>query len=1451
MDSNTVTAGIDVIIDPTRATIGERQAIQSLDRIITHGQRLSAANDNLGNSFNRLGQNVGGVRRSVGPLDEAMGALSDTVRTIAFGAATAGALSLTGAFVASTKAASDYADVLARISTNVDTATFNMKGLSEGILEQSAAFGGMPVQTANAAYDIISAGADSASEALTTLTAANKLAVGGITTVGVAADGLTSVLNAYAARGLTAAQASDAMFISARDGKTSIEDLSSNLGQVAPLAATIGVSFDEVTGALAVLTKGGIKTSESVTGVKAILSSIIKPSDEAAKLAKKLGIEFNSVALATTGLRGVLQDVAAKTKGSSEAMAVLYGGTEALVPALALTADKGREFATTMENMASKAGATELAVKKMMEGSPGLQWQRVLASANVEMTKLGTSVSQAALPALRFLADNMGTIVSVIELALIPLSVRLVGLWGTAMVQSIVTLGATAVMRFASMSAAQGVLAASTATLSGALNGMLGLVGGPLGLAIGAAAVGIYTLASNSSQARAVVDELADSATKTASSASDTHTQSLLAARGVSTFGGEAGAAAQQLWGMASAAKAAAIETAKLNYTKAKTTFDTAYGQTTGGIKRRAGSAWKELQDPNQTVGDAARSTGALTQAGWDYLWRPSDKKAMAATQQAYNQAQEAWRTLQDVRNGKEENYLPNKVTPGAPFQKDSTDKKKGKTDAERLAERIDDWWKKLDGDSKDAEATYKALSAAADAGENLSIASADTAKQLEIQRLAGHDITAQEKDRIATALQNGRNAKFLSDELLAAEQRKYDLQIEQALLDKKRAGLTEGQLEVERGVLKFRSEAQKTGLDLQSSTYKLAETKLRTDLASKDAIEAQNRAYDEQKEKLKALVDQGKSVLAEFSPGAALTGQLDELTKKRDAADAYYKDTQTKYGTELTKLFGVEKAYQDTIKGISRAASEATTQFKTRWFDAIDVIASNFTGKVGDAINGIADALYRFRTQGTDRDVTLAGGLAGLLGGKALTSYRQEATDKNGGLLDALKNPMKSMSDGFKDFKKLFTDPGQGGFAASLGKGLARAGAGMQMGSAADSLVRAFGGKGSRTGSAIGGALGGAVGGPIGGFLGGTVGSLVGGLFKKTAKSQATITGLGDAQLSGTSADRRDAASGMAGGVQKQLSQLATELGATVGSFRVSIGTYKDKIRVNANGGAIGGVKGSGAISYASEAEAIAAAVEFAVKQGALQGLGDLEGKLVKAFSLDAALAVIKDWRAAMDDFAAMTDPVTAAVQSVSKSLDALRGNMVKVGATTTDLIKLDEYRAAKLKQVLKDQVSGFQDILNQLNGDAGGVSSYNQLNDSLRKLDTFRADIAAGKQVDQAAFTDLAGQIISKAGEVYGINTKDYQDIAALLRTTTTGAMDSATTAFNKAAGNGDVVKAVSAQTDAYTANQNTMIAQQGRMEALMKENIELQKQIKAALTGSGVGGLSAEGAKVNTDW
>ena len=389
-------------------------------------------------------------------------------------------------------ASAEFGTAMAEVSTLLDD-TSSVDGLSDSVRELSREYGQAPTAQAKALYQIISAGASNAADATTILTAANKLAIGGVTDVATAADGLTSILNAYGAEVGTASDVSDALFVAMKAGKTTIGELSNSIGQVAPLASQAGAGLEEILAATAALTKGGVSTSEAMTQLRGILAAVVKPTKEASDAAEELGLDFSAAALKSKGLAGFLADVQAKTGGSTEAMAKLFGGVEALGGALALTGKASNVFRAILEDMAKKAGLTETAFAKMSE-TPEMAALRFKAA----LKDLQISLGQAVTALTPFLEGATGILKAITDLPG-PLKSAVLGFGalgtGIAVVAGpLMNLTATAKLAAAAFAAKTSAVGALVPTLSSAGAATLGFAGriGSLLPQLGLVAAGLY-----------------------------------------------------------------------------------------------------------------------------------------------------------------------------------------------------------------------------------------------------------------------------------------------------------------------------------------------------------------------------------------------------------------------------------------------------------------------------------------------------------------------------------------------------------------------------------------------------------------------------------------------------------------------------------------------------------------------------------------------------------------------------------------------------------------------------------------------------------------------------------------------------------------------------------------------------------------------------------------------
>ena len=260
-----------------------------------------------------------------------------------------------------------FETALAKVSTIADTSKVSVGDLNKQILDTSGSMGVAAADIAEAAYQAISAGQDTAN-AVAFAGQASKLAAAGFTSSSSVVDILTTALNAY---GLSADQAihvSDVLLTTQNLGKTSVDELSSSMGKVIPLAAAYGVTVENLSSGLAVMTANGIATAEATTYTKSMLNELGDAGSTVGKiLQKQTGKSFAQLNAEGKSLGDVLQILYQSVGGSSTAFAGLWSSVEAGTGALSLASGGAEHFNDVLSQMQNSAGATETAYETMTD----------------------------------------------------------------------------------------------------------------------------------------------------------------------------------------------------------------------------------------------------------------------------------------------------------------------------------------------------------------------------------------------------------------------------------------------------------------------------------------------------------------------------------------------------------------------------------------------------------------------------------------------------------------------------------------------------------------------------------------------------------------------------------------------------------------------------------------------------------------------------------------------------------------------------------------------------------------------------------------------------------------------------------------------------------------------------------------------------------------------------
>ena len=258
-----------------------------------------------------------------------------------------------------------------------------------------------------ASYDVASAGFGKAADITKILEASLLGAVGGMTDIGTVSDAATSVMNAFGLTTDSVSKIVDGFVQTQNDGKIVVGQYASQIGRVAPIAAAAGVGIDELNAAISTVTAQGVPVESTFSGINQIIASIVKPTSEAAKAAKRLGLDFSSAAIKTKGFGGFLEDVIQKTGGSEVEITKLFGSVDALKALMPLINDDLVTFNKNLDNQKNATGAAGDAADIM-----GQTVSSQISQIVNNITTLVRGLDQVLGPAIKGLLDLINSVLT-------------------------------------------------------------------------------------------------------------------------------------------------------------------------------------------------------------------------------------------------------------------------------------------------------------------------------------------------------------------------------------------------------------------------------------------------------------------------------------------------------------------------------------------------------------------------------------------------------------------------------------------------------------------------------------------------------------------------------------------------------------------------------------------------------------------------------------------------------------------------------------------------------------------------------------------------------------------------------------------------------------------------------------------------------------------------------
>jgi len=200
--------------------------------------------------------------------------------------------------------------------------------------EQMALKFGYDMKTTGDALYFVISGVQKTSDALPIMAQAMMLAKAGGADLKTVSDALVSSLNAYGVGAGSAAHFSDVMAVAVTSGKMTFQQLASAIGISATTAAASGISFDEVSAALASLTQEFHSTQRASQDLSFLLRATSLNADTVSSAASKLGLTFDSAGYAAMDTGKKLIYLANISKGNEKDFLAMTGGAKGLQDAM-------------------------------------------------------------------------------------------------------------------------------------------------------------------------------------------------------------------------------------------------------------------------------------------------------------------------------------------------------------------------------------------------------------------------------------------------------------------------------------------------------------------------------------------------------------------------------------------------------------------------------------------------------------------------------------------------------------------------------------------------------------------------------------------------------------------------------------------------------------------------------------------------------------------------------------------------------------------------------------------------------------------------------------------------------------------------------------------------------------------------------------------------------------
>jgi TP901 family phage tail tape measure protein len=346
---------------------------------------------------------------------EANEASSEKVKNAAFIAAAV----VAGIGYEAVKSAMNFQTLTTRLVTTAGESQSALGTVRNGILQVSDQTGVSASDLATSMYVVESAGFDAAKGGIDVLRASTEGAATEGANFADVANAVTDILKDYHHAGSDAANVTSQLTAAVSVGKANFQTMSSAMGNVLPLAAAVGLKFNDVAGTLSEMTSHGVTAQRASQNLATAIRSLEKPTTVMQAEFKATGITTDELNqhMSSEGLGGTLEwlsQVAAANAPKlhqtyTGALGSLVGTAAGLNVALETTGKNAHDTATDIATIGKASADANGNVKGFSDLQQTTAFQ--LDRAKVAIENVGIALGTALLPMVTALAKDVSNII--------------------------------------------------------------------------------------------------------------------------------------------------------------------------------------------------------------------------------------------------------------------------------------------------------------------------------------------------------------------------------------------------------------------------------------------------------------------------------------------------------------------------------------------------------------------------------------------------------------------------------------------------------------------------------------------------------------------------------------------------------------------------------------------------------------------------------------------------------------------------------------------------------------------------------------------------------------------------------------------------------------------------------------------------------------------------------